>query len=150
MAPTYTLRPKAAHAARLRAISPLSKQEALVRFCCSRTPARRGAGRFIRRGVARRSVERRAAPNPRPNPFECDSAGRLAARPPRSRKEKAMKLTCPISVLAGALALGVLPGASSQPYNPIIDSANFVRVVDNLYFPLAPGTTYFFRSQTPD
>ncbi len=37
------------------------------------------------------------------------------------------------------------PSASTVGYNPVIDPANFVAVVDNPYFPLIPGTTYVFE-----
>jgi hypothetical protein len=32
------------------------------------------------------------------------------------------------------------------PYQPVIDSANFVDVIDNPYWPLTPGTSYAFES----
>ena len=35
-------------------------------------------------------------------------------------------------------------------YNPTIDPANFVSVIDNPYFPLTPGTTYIYEGQTAD
>ena len=36
----------------------------------------------------------------------------------------------------------------SAPYDPVIDSANFVTTIDNPYFPLTPGTTFTYL--TPD
>ncbi len=33
-------------------------------------------------------------------------------------------------------------------YDPTIDPVNFVSTIDNPYFPLTPGTTYFFEGQT--
>jgi hypothetical protein len=40
--------------------------------------------------------------------------------------------------------------ASGEPYNPIIDPANYVTTVDNPYFPLAPGTTLVYQGETAD
>jgi hypothetical protein len=34
------------------------------------------------------------------------------------------------------------------PYDPVIDPSNFVARVDNLYFPLTPGTTFIYEGQT--
>jgi hypothetical protein len=34
------------------------------------------------------------------------------------------------------------------PYDPVIDPANFVTVIDNPYFPLVPGTTFIYEGQT--
>ncbi len=34
------------------------------------------------------------------------------------------------------------------PYNPVIDPANFTTNIDNLYFPLKPGTTYIYEGPT--
>lgn len=36
------------------------------------------------------------------------------------------------------------------PYDPVIDPANFVTVIDNPYFPLTPGTTLIYESHTAD
>lgn len=36
------------------------------------------------------------------------------------------------------------------PYDPVIDPANFVTVIDNPYFPLVPGTTFIYEGQTAD
>ena len=36
------------------------------------------------------------------------------------------------------------------PYDPVIDPANFVAVVDNPYFPLVPGTTFVYEGQTQE
>jgi hypothetical protein len=36
------------------------------------------------------------------------------------------------------------------PYDPVIDPANFVRGVDNPYFPLPPGRTLVYEGQTVD
>ena len=48
---------------------------------------------------------------------------------------------------------GNAPGAStaaSAGYNPKIDPANFVKKIDNPYFPLKPGTKNELRSKTSD
>jgi hypothetical protein len=34
------------------------------------------------------------------------------------------------------------------PYDPVINPANFVSVINNPYFPLKPGTTFFYEGQT--
>ena len=50
--------------------------------------------------------------------------------------------------LAGAAPASAKPApppwALTGPYSPTIDPANFVRRVDNRYFPLTPGTTFHF------
>jgi hypothetical protein len=35
------------------------------------------------------------------------------------------------------------------PYDPVIDPANFVTIIDNPYFPLQPGTTFIYGGQMP-
>ena len=35
-----------------------------------------------------------------------------------------------------------------QPYDPVIDPANFVSTIDNPYFPLTPGTTFVYEGIT--
>ena len=54
-------------------------------------------------------------------------------------------------------AIGVFGGLSAgawaakpEPYNPVIDPANFVGVIDNPYMPLTPGTTFVYEGETPD
>jgi hypothetical protein len=51
-----------------------------------------------------------------------------------------------------ATAMQASPSAASSPaptalppYNPTIDPADFVPVIDNPYFPLTPGTTFIFE-----
>lgn len=39
----------------------------------------------------------------------------------------------------------VSPMASASGYHPVIDPANFVETVDNPYFPLEPGTVFFYK-----
>ena len=36
------------------------------------------------------------------------------------------------------------------PYHPAINPANFVATIDNPFFPLVPGTTFVYETQTPD
>jgi hypothetical protein len=56
---------------------------------------------------------------------------------------KQPKLVATIAALAaGAVGVTGLAGASGPPK---IDPANFVRSVDNKWFPLQPGTTYTYR-----
>jgi hypothetical protein len=38
----------------------------------------------------------------------------------------------------------------SHAYDPVIDPANFVATIDNVFFPLVPGTTFVYEGQTPD
>src|SRR5262249_3610093 len=33
-----------------------------------------------------------------------------------------------------------------DPYDPVIDPANFVTIIDNPYMPLTPGTTYVYKT----
>jgi hypothetical protein len=35
-----------------------------------------------------------------------------------------------------------------NPYDPVIDPGNFVKGVDNPYFPLTPGTTFIYEGET--
>jgi len=54
----------------------------------------------------------------------------------------------------GAGILGVWLGPAladkPEPYNPIIEPANFVSGIDNPYFPLTPGTTFIYEAETED
>ena len=49
-----------------------------------------------------------------------------------------------------AARLEVCQELGGAAYHPAIDPANFVSGVDNPYFPLTPGTTLVYLSQTPD
>ena len=60
-------------------------------------------------------------------------------------------------IAAGILTLGALgvwlgPALADppEPYNPVIDPANFVGVIDNPYLPLTPGTTFVYEAETED
>ncbi len=47
------------------------------------------------------------------------------------------------AVLVGGIGL-----AKNEPYNPVIDPANFTTKIDNPFYPLKPGTTYTYRGVT--
>ena len=49
-----------------------------------------------------------------------------------------------------AVRAGACARLGPAPYHPPIVPANFVATVDNPFFPLAPGTTFVYESQTPD
>lgn len=60
-------------------------------------------------------------------------------------------------ISAGVVAIGVLgaclgPALADppEPYNPVIDPADFVGVIDNQYMPLTPGTTFIYEAETED
>jgi len=58
-----------------------------------------------------------------------------------------------VLVVAGCVsrtpvAEGPAAGPMATPYSVSISPADFVGVVDNLYFPLLPGTRYIYESQT--
>ncbi len=46
--------------------------------------------------------------------------------------------------------LEVCDALGGDPYDPVIDPNNFTTVIDNPYFPLAPGTTYTYETHTAD
>jgi hypothetical protein len=52
-----------------------------------------------------------------------------------------------------ALCVALIFGGTACPlggYNPFIIPAFFVSQIDNPYFPLVPGTTFFYEADTPD
>ena len=55
-------------------------------------------------------------------------------------------------LIAVCVAVARFAGADQKPkeWNPVIDPANFVVGVDNQYFPLVPGRTLVYRSETKD
>lgn len=62
-----------------------------------------------------------------------------------------LSLTCLFATLLAACAQTPQPRTTSEAaYNPVIDPANFVSVVDNPYFPLSPGTKMVFEGETAD
>ena len=52
----------------------------------------------------------------------------------------------------GGIALGMTSGATGtttqQAYAPHINSSNFTTKIDNIYFPLKPGTTFVYRGNS--
>jgi hypothetical protein len=62
-----------------------------------------------------------------------------------------------LGISVGVIGVAVL-GVSLAPvwadkdktYNPQIDPADFVSVIDNPYFPLTPGTTFTYEAETED
>ena len=44
----------------------------------------------------------------------------------------------------------VCQGLGEEPYDPVIEPADFVDEIDNPYFPLKPGTTFFYEGQTAE
>ena len=53
-------------------------------------------------------------------------------------------------VFGAAAAAGCATPAKEAGYDPPIDPANFVRTIDNTYFPLIPGTVFRYRSTGDD
>jgi hypothetical protein len=51
---------------------------------------------------------------------------------------------------AAATHTAPMQEAATKDYNPHIDPANFVKKIDNSYFPLKPGTRYELQSKTSD
>jgi uncharacterized membrane protein YkoI len=45
---------------------------------------------------------------------------------------------------------GEVLSATAEAYEPVIDPANFVAVIDNPFFPLKPGTTFVYEGQTDE
>ncbi len=62
-----------------------------------------------------------------------------------------MRTTRSTAILVAALVClgGTVSFAASVP-TPTFDSANFTSPVANPYFPLVPGTTWFYETQTPE
>ncbi len=56
----------------------------------------------------------------------------------------------PALALVGLLFLGRSPIASAAVLAPVLDPTNFTSPIQNPYFPLVPGTTYFYEAQTGD
>ena len=67
----------------------------------------------------------------------------------------------PIMVLALNLSFALMFAAGcgedspvidvgDEPYNPVIDPADFVAQIDNQYLPLMPGTTFVYEGETED
>lgn len=64
----------------------------------------------------------------------------------------ARRISLLVLVLLAAATLGRLPvtAQGNEPYNPVIDPANFVEGVDHPYFPLVPGTTSVYEGETDE
>jgi len=81
----------------------------------------------------------------------CDNIPNSAAR--RQCRDQALttlheaQQTCQAQFAARMQLCSVLGG---EPYNPVIDPANFGGPIDNPYFPLEPGRTLIYEAHTPD
>ncbi len=66
------------------------------------------------------------------------------------QKQAASDLTDALQTCKAGLAsrLAACQKLGPAPYDPVIDSANFVGPIDNPYFPLVPGTTFIYGGQT--
>jgi hypothetical protein len=53
-----------------------------------------------------------------------------------------------VVMLAACGGRGTSQPSPQETYAPVIDPANFVRAIDNPYWPLTPGTTYVYEGQT--
>ncbi len=52
-------------------------------------------------------------------------------------------------VLVSAYVLGLF-GSSDEPYDPLIDPAEFTTIINNTYLPLAPGTVFTYEGLSED
>jgi len=62
----------------------------------------------------------------------------------------AVSLEVVIMFAIGCTSNSPTNGTVDETYNPIINPADFVAKVDNLYFPLKPGTTFIYQGETKD
>lgn len=76
-----------------------------------------------------------------------DPAVRAECRKQAAADFTAAKQTCRDAFNARQAACQRLGGA---PYDPVIDPANFIREVNNPYFPLPPGRTFVSEGQTSE
>jgi len=53
-----------------------------------------------------------------------------------------------VITIALAMLFATVSGAGAKPPLPQIDPGNFVTTIDNLYFPLPPGTTFTYRGES--
>ena len=74
-----------------------------------------------------------------------DPAQRKACRQQASADMKAALEECQAE---HDVRQGACPRLGGQPYDPVIDPANFVDKIDNPYFPLTPGTNFIYEGQT--
>jgi hypothetical protein len=54
------------------------------------------------------------------------------------------------SLTFAVLALSVHPVRSAEPYQPVIDPANFTTKIDNPFFPLKRGATFTYKGVVPE
>jgi len=76
-----------------------------------------------------------------------DSVAVKVCRTQAAADAKDARATCADGRKVRITACGRLGAA---PYQPEIVPANFVATIDNPFFPLVPGTTFVYVSQTPD
>ena len=74
-----------------------------------------------------------------------DTAQRKACQQQASADLKDAKQKC---LDQNAARLAVCNRLGRATYDPVIDPANFVAVINNPYFPLTPGTTFIYKSET--
>ena len=55
-----------------------------------------------------------------------------------------------VGLTFAVIALGVHGVRSAEPYNPVIDPANFTTKIDNPFFPLKPRATLTYRGVVPE
>jgi len=82
---------------------------------------------------------------------KCNNLPDAAARKTCTKKAmadgKAAAQTCKDQ---DGLRQAVCTRLGPAPYSPVITPANFVGTIDNPFFPLTPGTTFIYESQTKD
>jgi hypothetical protein len=76
-----------------------------------------------------------------------DSVARKACQEEAAAEQSDGLQTCQEQFAARQAACENL---GEEPYDPVIDPANFVNKIDNPYFPLVPGTTLIYEGQTSE
>ncbi len=76
-----------------------------------------------------------------------DPADRKACKEQALADSKDALQSCDAQFSARQAACRRLGG---QPYDPVIDPANFIDKIDNPYFPLKPGTVYIYEGRTSE
>jgi hypothetical protein len=76
-----------------------------------------------------------------------DPAAQAACQKQASADRTDALATCDARYDARQMVCGHLGGT---PYDPVINPSNFVRRIDNPYFPLKPGTTFIYEGQSPE
>src|SRR5215217_167384 len=82
---------------------------------------------------------------------DCSDCELLLSQQVESRREgrsvmERFRHAAPAVAVLLFLAQG--PTLSADILEPVLDRANFTTPVQNRYFPLVPGTTYFYEAQT--